>query len=168
MKKKLVLLFFALASFIAALAQAPIEPGFYLTQEGQKTKCRQEVKSFKKGVRYCILPRPILSADEFEFVTEIHKDTITRLEYVDLWISVSGLNSVKAAIEMLPDSRMVLVLDNIVAGTFTKDFIKKKTKYIRISGVGTSKEIKHIHTILQYFVKYKSREEMKAAREEFK
>jgi hypothetical protein len=168
MKEKLVLLFFTLACFTAVLAQAPIEPGFYLTQESKKTPCGQQVKSFRKGVTYCILPRPILSASEFEFITEIRSDTITHLEYVDLWISASGLNAVKTAIEMLPDSRMVLVLDNIVAGTFTDDFIKTKTKYIRISGVGTSKEIERIHSLLQYFVKYKSREEMKAAREEFK
>jgi len=71
------------------------------------------------GKKVCILSRPIVESDDFEYSTDILYNEVDKINYVNLGLSGQSVNTLNQTIKMLPDAEFALVVDHSVICIFT-------------------------------------------------
>lgn len=112
--KELILAWALLSISSAAWPQSA--RGFYFVLQTKKN-CPQKVSSISGRQQYCIASEPIIRASEFESVSDLKKDE-RQHTYLELTLSEVGVANLRTLSARLPDSQLVLVVDDKVVGEF--------------------------------------------------
>jgi len=120
--------------------------GFYI-QIDKKTNCPQEVRTFDNIGVFCVPNKPILDKTVFTSISEIQVDHSKKRKYIDLHLSTKGMELLKTVVTSLPNSTLILVVDNKVVGVLkNKDVVGR---FIRVDSDLVSQQIEWIHDKLK-------------------
>ncbi|HEY5826226.1 MAG TPA: hypothetical protein VIT44_17770 [Cyclobacteriaceae bacterium] len=120
--------------------------GFYI-QIDKKTNCPQEVRTFDNVGVFCVPNKPILDRTVFTSISEIQIDHNKKRKYIDLYLSAKGMELLKTVVTSLPNSTLILVVDNKVVGVLkNKDVVGR---FIRVDSDMVSQQIEWIHEKLK-------------------
>ncbi|MBL7854776.1 MAG: hypothetical protein JNL17_10265 [Cyclobacteriaceae bacterium] len=101
---------------ISGVCSAQNQAGFFFVLNSKKN-CPQKVSSISGRQQYCIASEPIIRASEFESVSDLKKDE-RQHTYLELTLSEVGVANLRTLSARLPDSQLVLVVDDKVVGEF--------------------------------------------------
>jgi hypothetical protein len=131
-----------LSLFIVLPCLGQGDTGFYIEMD-KKISCPQLLKDFNGTQTFCITKKPVLDKTVFISTSEIQIDPNTKRKYIDLFLSVEGMNTLKRLVDSLPNASIILVIDNEVIGRLTnKDLLGR---FIRIDSDLRSQLIEWIH-----------------------
>jgi hypothetical protein len=121
--------------------------GFYVILQVRKN-CPNIVSTIDGSKSYCLPTEPVIAESDFESISEIEYDSLLQLKYITLKLTLNGFKSLKFLAERLPDSKLVLVIEDRVAGIF--DSVDKRMgRYIPIRAGINSPGIEWIHERLK-------------------
>lgn len=129
--------------FVCACPVQHAPTGFYVLIES-KTNCTNLVHAFKGTDTYCLPDGPIIVNTEFESVSDIKIDKQKQVRYFNLKLSPEGFTILKTLSDRLPQSRLALVIDGLVAGIFESNG-KLVNRILPINGGINAPEIDWIH-----------------------
>jgi hypothetical protein len=98
---------------------APNSGIFIVKKPTKKNPCEQELRMLVGGKRVCVLKKPIIGIDEFEYVTDILYDPVIKRNYINLGLSQSSINRLNQTVTSIPKAEFALVVTDDVIGTFT-------------------------------------------------
>lgn len=91
--------------------------GFYVIMKVKKN-CPNPITTQDGTKTYCVPKEPVIDESDFESVSEIRFDSLLKQKYIMLKFTANGFKSFKFLVDRLPDSKLVLVIDNKVTGIF--------------------------------------------------
>jgi len=120
--------------------------GFYIEIE-KKTNCPQLVRTFDETLTFCVPKRPILDRTVFTSIGDIQVDAAKKRKYIDLHLNSKGMETLKTVVASLPNSNIILVVNDRVVGRLkNKDIVGR---FIRIDSDLVSQQIEWIHSHLK-------------------
>lgn len=108
--------FFITSGVDSVFAQTP-DAGFFLMVE-DKTNCPHLVRVLNGPISYCIPNYPVIPESEFKFEGDLKVSTVYEHSSIDLRLTQAGFNTLKSLATNLPNTKLILVIDNFVVGTF--------------------------------------------------
>lgn len=139
-------LFSILFLMILNYCYAQDNTGFYI-QIDKKTNCPQEVRTFDNVGVFCVPQKPILDKSAFTSISAVQVDYNKKRKYIDLHLSTKGMELLKTVVNSLPNSTLVLVVENKVVGVLkNKDIVGR---FIRVDSDLVSQQIEWIHDKLK-------------------
>ena len=134
------IILFAIVAWGLSPSQEKATTGFYILIS-EKGNCPQYFATLDKKQIYCVPQKPIFDQSIFVSVTEVN--IREKRKYIDLYLSVKGMESLKSLIKNLPNATLILVVENNVIGVLTnKDIVGR---FIRIDGDILSNDLEWIH-----------------------
>lgn len=124
-----------------------METGFYIVMDSKKN-CPNPVHGRNETLIYCLTKEPILTVSDFESVSDVKYDSLLELRYLLLRLTPGGYNTLKVLMEKLPDTRLALVIENTVAGTYNHPS-KILSRSLPIRGGIDANEIDWIYSALK-------------------
>lgn len=119
--------------------------GIYVMISDKDKNCPQKFMTIDSKQAYCVPKRPILDRSVFISVSEIKQ--LEKRKYIDLYISVKGMESLKNLVTNLPNASFILVVEDKVVGVLkNKDVVGR---FIRIDSDIFSKDIDWVHDRLK-------------------
>jgi hypothetical protein len=109
-----------------------------------KIHCQKTVYSRDHKLTACIPKSPIITPSDFKSVTKIVNDEVNKISYFNLVLTPEGLDKLKLIATTLPETELVLVVNNQIAGTFT-NLDQIKTRRIQIAGEANSADVVWIY-----------------------
>ena len=101
-----------------------------------------------KGV--CILPRPIVGSEGFEYATDILYNEEKKINFVNLGLSSESVVKLNETIRLLPSSEFALVVDDNVICIFTiRDHMD--IRYLSIGDDLPTKDLMIVSSALKKF-----------------
>lgn len=101
--------------------------------------------------KLCISKKPIVTADQIEFITPIKYDPVIESYYIDVGFSPTGMVTLNKTYTSLPNTQFALVVgEDIVCVFSVREEIA--VKYVRI---GQDAPLKHLQIIREKLSKIK-------------
>lgn len=131
---------FTIATFVFQPLQEKANTGFYI-MISEKENCLQKFATMDKKQTYCVPRKPILDQSIFVSVTEVK--ILEKRKYIDLYLSVKGMEALKNLVKNLPNATIILVVeDNVIGVLKNKDIVGR---FIRIDSDILSRDLEWIH-----------------------
>jgi hypothetical protein len=109
---------FAIIMMLPSRANSqPSVSGFYVILTIRKN-CPHNLSTRDGTKTYCLTKEPVIAESDFESVGDVQFDSLLKEKFILLKLTDNGYNSFKFMANRLPDSRLVLVIDDQVAGVF--------------------------------------------------
>lgn len=131
---------FAIAVLGLWPSQEKATTGFYI-MIAEKANCPQQFATLDNRQTYCVPRKPILDQSIFVSVTDVK--IMDKRKYIDLYLSVQGMETLKSLVKNLPNATIILVVeDNVIGVLRNKDIVGR---FIRIDSDILSKDLEWIH-----------------------
>ncbi|HEY8938050.1 MAG TPA: hypothetical protein VIM65_22665 [Cyclobacteriaceae bacterium] len=138
-----------IASSTECTAQTVELNGLYIILDDARDCPNRRPTVNNKTKKYCVSQRPIISAVEFESISQVIIDSIHNQKMVILKLSKNGFNTWKGVIKNFPNSSMALIIDGFAAGTFKNKEGEIPSFNIPINGPINSTEVDWIYEHLK-------------------
>jgi hypothetical protein len=126
----------------------PLSGIYIITTPAKKIPCGNEARMIIGNQKICISRKPIISAKELTYATEIQYDPRYELHYIDIGLSNAGSATLAQTIASLPDARFALALDNQVICVFKMN-ADEVIRSFRIGSDIQLKDLTVIHDVLK-------------------
>ena len=121
--------------------------GFYVLLAVKKN-CPNQLSTRDGTKTYCLTTEPVIPESDFELIGDVQFDSLLLQKYFVLRLTNNGFSSFKFMVNRLPDAKLVLVIDELVAGVF--DHVDKNIgRSIPIRGNSNTAGIDWIHDRLK-------------------
>lgn len=138
-----------IAPFTECQAQTVELSGLYIILDDTKDCPNRRPTVNNKAKKYCVSQRPIISAAEFESVSQVIVDSVHNQKTIILRLSKNGFNTWKGIIKNFPNSSMALIIDGFASGTFKNKEGEIPSFNIPINGPLNSTEVDWIYEHLK-------------------
>src|SRR5258708_6315369 len=125
----------------ASTFYAAAKTGFFLIIE--KGFCAHPAMSLDDKQKYCIPEEPIIKESEFKTEGNLENDPISQSQFFNLRFTKSGFETLKVICELMPEKRLVFVVNGKAVGTYDSKNLKPG-QVIQISDKAKSKMISWI------------------------
>jgi hypothetical protein len=116
---------------------------FIIKKPGRKNPCEQELKMLIGGRKVCILKKPIIDANEIEYVTDILYDPVLKRNHVNIGLSASSVRTLNRTVSSITKPEFAIVVNNNVIGIFVINE-KLTENFLR---VGTDLDLKDLEAV---------------------
>ena len=148
--KQPVALIFLFVLFSAPSFAQNVATGFYLEIPGAKRSCVNKIPTINGKQSFCVADNPVITATEFESVSEVRYEAAAKTKYIELVLTPKATKVISGLMATLPESKMLLIVDNKVVGIFNPKAIEQITgRIIRIDSAMDAPEIDWIYDKLK-------------------
>jgi len=122
--------------------------GFYIiSSPAKKTHCAKELRMITGKSKVCVANKPIIDIEAIDYVTDILYDPKSKVHYIDIGITHSGMQTLNKMVQSLPESKFAMVVQNNVICVFagSQDYAINS---IRIGEDAALQDLKLIHEAL--------------------
>ncbi len=124
--------------------------GFYIVLNEDKN-CKNQFKQLNQKIPLCLSERPFVTAQDFEAVSLIYRDTLTFSKYTSLKITDVSFGRLHTLTATLPKIKLVLVIDGRIIGVFEN--IGTMRNPIPITGALFTNDVELIQQSLESIIK---------------
>jgi hypothetical protein len=137
-----ILMSILLTSMVMSFSELP-SGIFIIKKPGRKNPCEQELKMLIGGRKVCVLKKPIIHAEDIEYVTDILYDPILKRNHVNVGLSASSVRTLNRTVSSITKPEFAIVVNDNVIGIFminerlTENFLR----------VGTDLDLKDLEAV---------------------